>query len=198
MGNWARCRSPGNRPTSFTITGFGCPPIIRWRFTRANARSRVWSVRAACSNPGPCATSVGRNALPGGFIKGALPLSWQSPNLIHDHGIWLPANHQVAIYARERSIPRMVSPRGMLEPWAMRYKRWKKRVAWWLYQGRVAALLAIAQPHSRSRDLAARQSSGGDLRARTLDPAYGQSARHARTLGHALQALEETRCLVAL
>jgi glycosyltransferase involved in cell wall biosynthesis len=84
---------------------------------------------------------------------GALPLSWQSPNLIHDHGIWLPANHQVAIYARERSIPRMVSPRGMLEPWAMRYKRWKKRVAWWLYQGRdlrtCAALHATAKMEAR-------------------------------------------------
>ncbi|GAG43150.1 unnamed protein product, partial [marine sediment metagenome] len=29
-----------------------------------------------------------------------------------------------------------MSTRGMLEPWAIRHKRWKKRLAWWLYQRR--------------------------------------------------------------
>ena len=28
----------------------------------------------------------------------------------------------------------MVSPRGMLEPWALNHRKWKKRLAWWLYQ----------------------------------------------------------------
>ncbi|MDB5901597.1 MAG: glycosyl transferase, partial [Betaproteobacteria bacterium] len=33
-------------------------------------------------------------------------------------------------------LPRVVSTRGMLSTWALRHKRWKKTVAWWLYQRR--------------------------------------------------------------
>lgn len=55
-------------------------------------------------------------------------------DLIHDHGLWLMNNHRVASYARAKNIPRIVSPRGMLEPWALNHKKWKKRAAWWLYQ----------------------------------------------------------------
>lgn len=54
--------------------------------------------------------------------------------LIHDHGVWLPFNHFIAGVAKTRSVPRIVSPRGMLEPWAINHRKWKKRLAWWLYQ----------------------------------------------------------------
>ncbi|MDZ4851311.1 MAG: glycosyltransferase [Pirellulaceae bacterium] len=56
-----------------------------------------------------------------------------SPGLIHDHGQWLPMNHASAIAARTLGVPRIVSPRGMLSPWSRNHKRWKKRIAWWLY-----------------------------------------------------------------
>lgn len=55
-------------------------------------------------------------------------------DLIHDHGVWLPNNRRVAAHAKAQHIPRIVSPRGMLEPWALNHKKWKKRLAWWLYQ----------------------------------------------------------------
>lgn len=55
-------------------------------------------------------------------------------DLIHDHGLWLPVNHRIAGLASRHGIPRMVSPRGMLEPWALNHRKWKKRAAWWLYQ----------------------------------------------------------------
>ena len=58
------------------------------------------------------------------------------PDLIHDNGLWLPHNHQLAVLAGRRGVPRLVSTRGMLEPWALRHKRWKKRLAWALYQRR--------------------------------------------------------------
>ena len=54
--------------------------------------------------------------------------------LIHDHGLWLPSNHRIARFASRHGIPRVVSPRGMLEPWALNHRKWKKRLAWWLYQ----------------------------------------------------------------
>lgn len=57
-------------------------------------------------------------------------------DLIHDNGIWLPHNHRLASLARNRKIPRVVSIRGMLEPWALNHKRWKKQLAWLAYQKR--------------------------------------------------------------
>jgi glycosyltransferase involved in cell wall biosynthesis len=57
-------------------------------------------------------------------------------DVIHDNGIWLPHNHRLAQLAIGRAIPRLVSTHGMLEPWALNYKRWKKCFAWWLYQQR--------------------------------------------------------------
>lgn len=57
-------------------------------------------------------------------------------DVLHDNGIWLPHNHRLAELAATRGIPRVVSTRGMLEPWAMNHRRWKKYIAWQLYQRR--------------------------------------------------------------
>jgi glycosyltransferase involved in cell wall biosynthesis len=57
-------------------------------------------------------------------------------DLLHDNGIWWPHNHRLATLAQRHGIARVVSTRGMLEPWAMNHKRWKKRIAWGLYQRR--------------------------------------------------------------
>jgi glycosyltransferase involved in cell wall biosynthesis len=57
-------------------------------------------------------------------------------DVLHDNGIWLPHNHRLAVLAETRDIPRVVSTRGMLEPWALSHKRLKKKLAWWLYQRR--------------------------------------------------------------
>jgi len=57
-------------------------------------------------------------------------------DVLHDNGMWLPHNHQLAVLAAQRHVPRIVSTRGMLEPWAFRHKRLKKWLAWQLYQRR--------------------------------------------------------------
>ncbi len=75
--------------------------------------------------------------------------SAQQVQLIHDHGLWLPSNHASASSARRLGLPLIVSPRGMLEPWALAHRRWKKRLVWHLYQHRnlrsAAILHATAQ-----------------------------------------------------
>ena len=58
------------------------------------------------------------------------------PDIIHDHGIWLPTNHAVKVIAKKRGIPFVVHPRGMLEPWALSFRAYKKKLAWSLYQKR--------------------------------------------------------------
>lgn len=57
-----------------------------------------------------------------------------SIDLIHAHGLWAYSNHVAARVAAELSIPMVVSPRGMLDDWALAYRGWKKRLAWRAYQ----------------------------------------------------------------
>ncbi len=64
--------------------------------------------------------------------------------ILHDHGQWSAINRASAKLARNRGLPRVVSPRGMLSPWARRYKWWKKSLAWRLFAKRdLAEAVAI-------------------------------------------------------
>ena len=63
--------------------------------------------------------------------------------LLHDHGQWLPINRASAAVARSLGIPRIVSPRGMLSPWARNHRWWKKRVAWQWFAKRDLAEAAV-------------------------------------------------------
>jgi len=54
--------------------------------------------------------------------------------LIHNHGLWHPANHWAASAGRRYDVPLIVEPHGMLEPWALHHKAWKKRIAMALFQ----------------------------------------------------------------
>lgn len=57
-------------------------------------------------------------------------------DLVHIHALWSPILHQVAKWARRHKLPIVWSPHGMLTPWAMNNKKWKKLLGWWLYQKR--------------------------------------------------------------
>lgn len=73
----------------------------------------------------------------------------ERPDLVHIHNIWRPELHRSAVACRRLGLPYVISPRGCLEPWALRHKWLKKRVARWLYQDRdlkrAAALHATAE-----------------------------------------------------
>lgn len=56
--------------------------------------------------------------------------------LIHMQSIWEMEYHKVAQIARHLGIPYVISPRGMLEPWCLSQRRWKKKLAMYLYQKR--------------------------------------------------------------
>lgn len=55
-------------------------------------------------------------------------------NLIQIQSMWDWPYHKVMVEARKLGIPYIVTPRGMLEPWSLCQKKWKKKLAWWLYQ----------------------------------------------------------------
>lgn len=54
------------------------------------------------------------------------------PDLLHIHGLWQPHCHGSAQAARRLRLPYMISAHGMLEPWALAQKKWKKQLyaAW--------------------------------------------------------------------
>lgn len=65
------------------------------------------------------------------------------PAIVHDHGIWLPANQIVARLARANKLLRVVHTRGMLEPWAMSYRSYKRKLSWLAYQRKDLASAAL-------------------------------------------------------
>lgn len=79
--------------------------------------------------------------------------------VVHVNGLWESSMHAAVSVVRADRLPMVISPHGMLEPWAMNNKLWKKKAAWMLYQ---------------SRDLCA---------ARVLHATAGQEAEGFRRLG---------------
>lgn len=55
-------------------------------------------------------------------------------DLIQMHSIWHPLYHKVSKIARRNHIPYIITPRGMLEPWSLRQKWLKKKLAMLAYQ----------------------------------------------------------------
>jgi len=119
---------------------------------RAGADVGVWSADGSALETQLIANGVAR--LGGTASEAAAAMR---PDLVHDNGIWLTHNHRVAALAAQRGVPRLVSTRGMLEPWAVRHKRWKKAAAWRVYQRRdldQAAMLHATAPQE-AQNLAA-------------------------------------------
>ena len=71
------------------------------------------------------------------------------PDIVHLHGLWSLGLHRCAAICRRLGIRYVIAPRGMLEPWSLKQKWLKKRMARWLYQDRdlkcAAALHATAE-----------------------------------------------------
>lgn len=57
-------------------------------------------------------------------------------DILHLHGVWHPLFHFASRAARSQCIPYIIQPRGMLEPWSIQFKRFKKSLAMSLYQRR--------------------------------------------------------------
>ena len=61
-------------------------------------------------------------------------LNKEKIDIYHGHGLWQMPIHLMSKVARKRNIPYIITPRGMLEPWSMRQKYLKKKIAFLLYQ----------------------------------------------------------------
>jgi len=50
-------------------------------------------------------------------------------DLVHLHGLWMHTSEATLAFTRKTRRPHLVSPHGMLDPWALENSRWKKRLA---------------------------------------------------------------------
>jgi glycosyltransferase involved in cell wall biosynthesis len=51
------------------------------------------------------------------------------PHAVHAHGLWLRPLHHAYHRTRELGVPLVISPRGMMSPWAWKHRRWRKALA---------------------------------------------------------------------
>lgn len=84
--------------------------------------------------PGPSLPALRFSYAPGFGREMLAACRERRVELVHTHGMWTYVNHASARAARAAGLPLVVSPRGMLEDWALAYRGWKKRLAWRLYQ----------------------------------------------------------------
>jgi len=62
-------------------------------------------------------------------------LELQNPDLLHVHGLWMYSSVAAVRWARQGG-PYVISPHGMLDPWALKNSVWKKRISAALYEDR--------------------------------------------------------------
>jgi glycosyltransferase involved in cell wall biosynthesis len=65
---------------------------------------------------------------------GIFNINKHNDQLIHLQHIWDPYIHIMAVIARWKGIPYILSTRGMMEPWILNRNRWKKKLGLALYQ----------------------------------------------------------------
>ncbi len=76
------------------------------------------------------------------------------PDINHAHGLWRASSVAAENYRRAKGVPYIVSPRGMLDPWALANSGWKKKIASALFERRnlegAACLHALCESEARS------------------------------------------------
>lgn len=72
-----------------------------------------------------------------GFAAGlSRRLKARDIDVLHVHGLWMYQSVAALHWARSTKLPYLVSPHGMLDPWALRNSRVRKLVARYLYEDR--------------------------------------------------------------
>lgn len=70
-----------------------------------------------------------------GYARGLrAALHAAEPDIVHSHGIWMYSSLAALSWSQKLGKPRVISPRGMLEPWALQHHAWKKRPIWWAWE----------------------------------------------------------------
>ena len=71
-----------------------------------------------------------------------------NPDLCHLHSLWMYPGVAMERWSRKNGRPYMVTPNGMLEPWALRNSGWKKRLAGLFYEKSILRGAACLQANT--------------------------------------------------
>jgi poly(glycerol-phosphate) alpha-glucosyltransferase len=90
-----------------------------------------------------------------GYARGFLSkLNQYSPDLVHTYGIWQYTSIATTKYCSRFRVPYMISPHGMLDPWAVNHHRWRKAIAYAMYEHQhlrgAACLRALCESEASS------------------------------------------------
>ena len=121
--------------------GGGIPPVIR-ALTAQFRQHQLDCVIAGLADPTGAPplfpkdwpVLAGRITGPASFgyspdLARQLRPKFQDNSLIHVHGLWMYPGWLARKLAAATGRPRIVSPHGMLDPWALQHSRWKKNLA---------------------------------------------------------------------
>lgn len=71
-----------------------------------------------------------------------------NPDFCHLHSLWMYPGVAMERWCRKNGRPYMVTPNGMLEPWALRNSGWKKRLAGLFYENAMLRGAACLQANT--------------------------------------------------
>jgi glycosyltransferase involved in cell wall biosynthesis len=126
--------------------GGGISPVV-WALARETARrgfpcsvfglSDQWVEEDCADNhlPFTTGTVLGPKAL--GFspaLSNQLRAQVRPGGIIHSHGLWMYPGTLARKCASKSRCPLVISPHGMLEPWALNHSRLKKMLAAWWFE----------------------------------------------------------------
>ena len=120
---------------------------MKIRFFEPPAEQKIGGLDAAIVSLRSALENLGHEVR----INGDAPARGDT-DAVHFHGLWQRNFPALAKACRRENIPFVVSPHGMLEPWAWRQKRWKKWPYFHLIEKRwianAACVLATAKPEA--------------------------------------------------
>jgi glycosyltransferase involved in cell wall biosynthesis len=94
----------------------------------SNADSKAWNPVPVAAFQPSWPKMIGRSPR---FLE---ELQSFAPDISHAHGLWLYPSIANKNYSRRKNRPYLISPHGMLDPWALKNSRWKKMIAWRLFE----------------------------------------------------------------
>jgi poly(glycerol-phosphate) alpha-glucosyltransferase len=73
-------------------------------------------------------------------------------DLMHLHGIWTYSSYAALRWRQQTGKPMVISPHGMMDPWALGHNRGRKSLVGWLYEYRnlrsATAMVALCRPEA--------------------------------------------------
>lgn len=81
-----------------------------------------------------------------------------SADLVHAHGLWMYMSLAAFLNRLSNGTPYVLSPRGMLEPWARQHHKRRKDIVWTLWEKRAIAGAAVLHATAESEAESIRQA----------------------------------------